>query len=167
MLRSQWAPPLQPGVHSVTFPECRVTLGAICCISAIICSGASRAELQEGRGERSSSYSKAEGCAAGSISPRCPGRRTRRGWASTALVQILPPSSLTPTPWLGRDPHLLCTPGALHQPVRQRLRQVVLSPATVDGFGGIRRGIIEGERKERHRDGGETPASPRSLGCDR
>lgn len=58
----------------VTFPECPVTLGPICSISAIICSGASRAELREGRVEAFLQLGRLMAALQGSTLPKCPGR---------------------------------------------------------------------------------------------
>lgn len=72
--------PLPPslGWHSVTFPECPMTLGPICSISVIICSGTSRAELQEGRVEAFLQLGRLMAALQGSILPKCPGRREER-----------------------------------------------------------------------------------------
>lgn len=51
-----------------------------------------------GGGERSSSYSKAEGCAAEAVSPRCREADRERVGIHRTGVQILPPSSPTPPP---------------------------------------------------------------------
>lgn len=132
--RSCAAEPLPPSPGtSVTFPECPVTLGPICSISVIICSGTSRAELQEGEGSIPP-VGKADGRTAGKHSAQVPweGRRERVG------IQGAGGDSPLPALLAGRPP-IACAPLGLYLTLQgSDLDKRFCPQLLLTGLGGMR-----------------------------